>query len=90
MMSIKRNVAQVMDRITVAARRAGRDPAEVTLVTVGKTFPAEAVVEVHRAGLSLFGENRVQEARAKIPAAAAILGEAAVSWIQRRKRKWGF
>jgi len=62
-MSIGQNVAQVMDRIASAARRAGRDPVEVKLVVVAKTFPAEVVVEAHRAGVSVFGENRVQEAR---------------------------
>lgn len=91
-MGLKQNVIQVMDRIAAAARRAGRDPAEVMLVTVSKTFAAEAVVEAHRAGLSVFGENRVQEARAKIPAVAAILGKEVVSWhlvghLQRNKAK---
>jgi pyridoxal phosphate enzyme (YggS family) len=91
-MSLEQNVVQVMDRIAAAARRAGRNPAEVMLVAVSKTFAVEAVVEAHRAGLSVFGENRVQEARAKIPAVAAILGEEAVSWhlvghLQRNKAK---
>jgi pyridoxal phosphate enzyme (YggS family) len=92
MMSIEQNVAQVMDRIAAAARRAGRDPAEVTLVAVAKTFPAEAVVEAHRAGVSIFGENRVQEAEPKIAVVATVLGEGAVSWhmvghLQRNKAK---
>jgi pyridoxal phosphate enzyme (YggS family) len=92
MMSIEQNVTQVMDRIAAAAWRAGRDPVEVTLVAVAKTFPAEAVVEAHRAGVSVFGENRVQEAQPKIAAVAAVLGEGAVSWhmvghLQRNKAK---
>lgn len=92
MMSIEQNVTQVMDRIAAAARRAGRDPAEATLVAVAKTFPAEAVVEAHRVGVSVFGENRVQEAQPKIAAVAAILGQGAVSWhmvghLQRNKAK---
>lgn len=91
-MRIEHNVAQVMDRIAAAAQRSGRDPADVTLVAVSKTYPPEAVVEAHRAGLSTFGENRIQEARSKIPAVAAILGEKAVSWhlvghLQRNKAK---
>ena len=91
-MRIEHNVAQVMDRIVAAAQRSGRDPADVTLVAVSKTYPPEAIVEAHRAGLSTFGENRVQEARSKIPAVAAILGEKAVSWhlvghLQRNKAK---
>jgi len=91
-MSIEQNVTQVMDRIAAAAWRGGRDPVEVTLVAVAKTFPAEAVVEAHRAGVSVFGENRVQEAQPKIAAVAAVLGEGAVSWhmvghLQRNKAK---
>ena len=46
----------------------GRDPATVTLVAVSKTHPAEAVEEALAAGQRVFGENRVQEAKAKFPA----------------------
>jgi len=53
--------------IARACRDAGRDPAEVTLVAVSKTFPAEAIEPVIAAGQRVFGENRVQEARAKWP-----------------------
>ena len=92
MVNIEQNVTQVMERIAAAARRAGRDPAEVTLVAVAKTFPAEAVVEAHRAGVSVFGESKVQEARPKIAAVTAILGKGVISWhmvghLQRNKAK---
>jgi PLP dependent protein len=60
-MSIPENVARVRDRIAAAARRAGRNPEEVTLMAVSKTFAAERVREAYRAGLRVFGENRVQE-----------------------------
>ena len=50
-----------------ACRDAGRDPAEVTLVAVSKTFGAEAIEPVIAAGQRVFGENRVQEAKAKWP-----------------------
>jgi pyridoxal phosphate enzyme (YggS family) len=91
-MSIAQNVAQVMERIAAAARRAGRDPAGVTLVAVAKTFPPETVVEAHRAGVSVLGENKVQEAQAKIAAVSSVLGQEAVSWhlvghLQRNKAK---
>ncbi len=46
----------------------GRDPGAVTLVAVSKTHPAEAVEEALAAGQRVFGENRVQEAKAKFPA----------------------
>ncbi len=54
-------------RIARAARDCGRDPAAVTLVAVSKTFPAEEIAPLVRAGQRVFGENRVQEAKAKWP-----------------------
>ena len=51
-------------------RRAGRDPADVTLVAVSKTVPPEALRDAVAAGLDLLGENRVQEAAAKVAAGA--------------------
>ena len=55
----------VRDAVARAARDFGRDPASVTLVAVSKTFPAEAVEPVLAAGQRVFGENYVQEAKAK-------------------------
>ena len=60
-MSIVENVARVRERITSAAGRAGRNPEEITLMGVSKTFPVERIREAHAAGLRVFGENRVQE-----------------------------
>jgi pyridoxal phosphate enzyme (YggS family) len=60
-MSIKQNVAQVRERIAAAASRAGRDPGEITLMAVSKTFAPERIREAYAAGLRVFGENRVQE-----------------------------
>jgi pyridoxal phosphate enzyme (YggS family) len=59
-------VAAVRQRIARAAARAGRAPADVTLVAVSKTFPGEAVREAFAAGVRDFGENKVQEAEGKI------------------------
>lgn len=59
------------ERITAAARRAGRDPADIRLIGVTKTHPPELVRETLAAGLADFGENRVQEAEGKILALAA-------------------
>ena len=61
----------VRAEIARACRDAGRDPGEVTLVAVSKTFPAEAIEPVIAAGQRVFGENRVQEAKAKWPALMA-------------------
>jgi len=60
-LSIAENLAEVRGRIADAARRAGRDVNEVTLVAVSKTFPAGRVREAYAAGQSDFGENKVQE-----------------------------
>ncbi len=62
--------ARVLERIATAAGRAGRDPGAVTLVAVSKTVPAERVRAAVEAGLDVLGENRVQEAAAKIPEVA--------------------
>lgn len=60
-MSIADNLRLVRERMASAARRAGRDPADVKLMAVSKTFGIEAIREAHDAGQRLFGENRVQE-----------------------------
>jgi pyridoxal phosphate enzyme (YggS family) len=57
----------VRTEIARACREAGRDPASVTLVAVSKTFAASAIEPVIAAGQRVFGENRVQEAKAKWP-----------------------
>ena len=57
----------VRAEIARACKDAGRDPAAVTLVAVSKTFPAAAIEPVIGAGQRVFGENRVQEAKAKWP-----------------------
>ncbi len=59
-------LAQIEQAIAAAARRTGRDPSEIELIAVSKTHPAEAVREALRAGVTHFGENKVQEARGKI------------------------
>ena len=64
-------LAQVHGEIAAACRDAGREPSSVTLVAVSKTFPAEAIELVIAAGQRVFGENRVQEAKAKWPALRA-------------------
>lgn len=68
--SIGSNLQEVKRRVAAAARAAGRDAEDVTLLAVSKTFAAEAVREAHAAGQRAFGENYVQEALAKIDALA--------------------
>jgi pyridoxal phosphate enzyme (YggS family) len=60
-------ISAVRVEIARACRDAGRDPASVTLVAVSKTFAAAAIAPVIAAGQRVFGENRVQEAKAKWP-----------------------
>ena len=67
MPNIADNLAAVQERIAAACDRAGRAPEDVQLVAVGKKFPSPIIHEAADCGLTLFGENRVQEAKAKIP-----------------------
>ena len=64
-MSVSENITVIHERMAAAARRAGRQPEEVELMAVTKTFPASAIVEAYAAGQRLFGESRVQEFAAK-------------------------
>jgi pyridoxal phosphate enzyme (YggS family) len=61
-------LALIHHRISAAALRAGRNPDDIVLMAVCKTFPAEAIGEAYAAGQRLFGENRVQEFAEKFPA----------------------
>src|ERR1700742_5174573 len=67
MNTIAENLEAVRAVIGSAAAKAGRRAEEIELVAVSKTHPPEAVHEALEAGQSLFGESRIQEARAKIP-----------------------
>ncbi|MEZ0168880.1 YggS family pyridoxal phosphate-dependent enzyme [Microvirga sp. TS319] len=66
------NAVEGLREVREAIRRAAsdyeRDPSDITLVAVSKTFPSEAIEPVLAAGQRVFGENYVQEARAKWPA----------------------
>jgi len=64
---IETPLSKVRDQIARACADAGRDPASVTLVAISKTFGANAIEPVIAAGQRVFGENRVQEAKAKWP-----------------------
>ncbi|HLF28639.1 MAG TPA: YggS family pyridoxal phosphate-dependent enzyme [Anaerolineae bacterium] len=86
------NLHRVQERIRAAARRAGRDPAEVTLVAVTKTHPVDTLLAAYELGVRHFGENRVEEALEKIPAVQSAIKnqQSEVTWhmighIQSRK-----
>jgi pyridoxal phosphate enzyme (YggS family) len=66
MSEIRENYIRVMERIERAAQRVGRDPKEIKLVAVSKTVEASRIQEAIEAGVSILGENYVQEAQKKI------------------------
>jgi hypothetical protein len=70
--SLADRLAAVRQQIAEACHGAGRDPAEVTLIGVSKTFGVDAIAAALRAGLTDLGENRVQEALPKADAIAAL------------------
>jgi len=66
-MGLAENLEQIKTRIAAACQRAGRDPSSVTLMAVTKTHPPETVQAAADLGIVFAGENKVQEAKAKIP-----------------------
>jgi PLP dependent protein len=72
-------VGSIAERIRAAALRADRDPASVTIVGVSKTFPREALDAAYAAGIRVFAESRVQEAKEKL--ATPLPGDASVHLI---------
>jgi pyridoxal phosphate enzyme (YggS family) len=66
-MNLAANLEQIQQAIAAACARAGRDPASVALLAVSKGHPPDAVRAAAELGLRLFGENKVQEGKAKIP-----------------------
>jgi len=70
--SIAEQLATIRDRIDRVAERAGRNPSDIALMAVCKTFPAKAILEAYAAGQRLFGENRVQEFGEKFPEVAGL------------------
>jgi pyridoxal phosphate enzyme (YggS family) len=74
--TVAERLTLIRERVTRAAERAGRAPADVTIVAISKSFPPEAIEEAAAAGIAHIGENRVQEAAAKI----ASLHHLPVTW----------
>ena len=74
--TLSERFADVRSRVAAAARRSNRSPDEVALIAISKTHPAEMLRDGLRAGITDFGENRVQEAEEKI----LKLGRTAARW----------
>ena len=88
-MDLKKRLENVKDRINKAALKCSRDPESIHLVAVSKTIPANRVREAIKAGVTILGENYVQEARNKFN----VLGTYPVSWhfighLQSNKAKY--
>jgi PLP dependent protein len=78
--TLQANLHTVHDRITKAARGAGRQADAIELVAVSKTFPAETVVLAATCGQRAFGENYVQEALPKIARIRELVPDLTISW----------
>ncbi len=90
--AVRARVEAVAARVRRACERSGRDPTTVRVVAVTKGFGPEVAAAAVRAGLRHLGENRVQEARQKVPAVAQQVGPE-VTWhlvghLQRNKARW--
>lgn len=85
---IEENLNFIREKIRKAAQRAGRNPDSVHLVAVSKTFDAEHVKEAVKAGQTLFGENRVQEARDKAPLVDESAKWHLIGRLQKNKAKY--
>ncbi len=85
MAEIAENLDRVREQIAQAAAKTGRAADEIELVAITKTHPAEQVREAVEAGQTLFGESRVQEARAKIPELPSSLRWHFVGHLQKNK-----
>ncbi len=84
---IAENLSRVKQSIAEAARQAGRHPGEVRLLAVSKAHGPETVTEAVHAGQLLFGENRVQEARSKIPRCPSRAEWHFIGHLQKNKAK---
>ena len=84
---MREQVEAIRERMVDACARAGRGPDDVRLVAVSKTYPPERVLEAIDCGLSVFGESRVYEAEAKIPACPGSVEWELIGHLQRNKAR---
>ncbi len=88
MPSIKENLLGVMEKIEKAARKIGRDPNKIKLVAVSKTVEAARIKEAIEAGVSILGENYVQEAQKKIEEIGRPVSWHFIGHLQSNKAKY--
>ena len=82
------NLEQVRKNIELACKEAGRDPKEVTLISVSKTKPVSMLQEAYDAGSRDFGENKVQEIMDKVPQLPSDIRWHMIGHLQRNKVKY--
>ena len=88
MSSVKENYLKVMEQIVKAAQKAGRNPEEINLVAVSKTVESARIKEAIEAGVSILGENYVQEAQKKIEEIGRIVSWHFIGHLQSNKAKY--
>jgi hypothetical protein len=88
MSAIKENLLRVLEKIEKAAQKVGRNPAEVKLVAVSKTVEAARIKEAIEAGISILGENYVQEAQKKIEEIEQTVSWHFIGHLQSNKAKY--
>jgi len=88
MLTIRDNLLRVRERIERAAQKAGRDPKEIKLVAVSKTVEVDRIKEAIEAGVSILGENYVQEAQEKIEALGKPVSWHFIGHLQSNKAKY--
>jgi PLP dependent protein len=88
MPTVKENLLRVMEKIEEAARKIGRDPNEIKLVAVSKTVEAARIMEAIEAGVSILGENYVQEAQKKIEEIGRPVSWHFIGHLQTNKAKY--
>lgn len=86
-MNLAANLDFIRQRVAAACARVGRDPGAVTLMAAAKTHPPEAVRAAARLGVVYFGENKVQEAKAKIPQCPGALRWHFIGHLQSNKAR---
>jgi pyridoxal phosphate enzyme (YggS family) len=88
MSSVKENLSRVRERIERAAQKAGRDSKEIKLVAVSKTVEVARIKEAMEAGVSILGENYVQEAQKKIEAIGKPVSWHFIGHLQSNKARY--
>jgi pyridoxal phosphate enzyme (YggS family) len=88
MSEVRENYLRVTERIEKAARRVGRDPREIKLVAVSKTVDAPRIKEAIESGVSILGENYVQEAQKKIEEIGRLVAWHFIGHLQSNKAKY--